>query len=37
MIADSLDKSQDDMILEGFAIDDLDIETISNYRNRLGT
>ena len=37
MIADSLDKSQDGMILEGFTIDDLDIETISNYRNRLGT
>ena len=36
MIADSMDFSQDGMILEGFTIDDLNIESISNYRNRLG-
>ena len=36
MIADSMDFSQDGMILEGFTIDDLNIDSISNYRNRLG-
>lgn len=35
MIADSSDFSQDNVILEGFTIDDLNIDSINNYKNRL--
>lgn len=34
MIAESVEDSRDDRILENFGIDDLDIETINAYRNR---
>lgn len=35
MIADSNDISQDSVILEGFTIDDLNLESINSYKNRL--
>ena len=35
MIADSSDFSQDNLILEGFTIEDLNIESINSYKNRL--
>jgi ATP-dependent DNA helicase RecG len=35
MIADQLDQSQDSLILEGFDTNDLNQDTINNFRNRL--
>ena len=35
MIADSNDISQDSVVLEGFTIDDLNLESINSYKNRL--
>ncbi len=35
MIADASDFSQDNIILEGFTIEDLNIDSINNYKNRL--
>lgn len=35
MIADASDFSQDNLILEGFTIEDLNIDSINNYKNRL--
>lgn len=37
MIADSRDFSQDGIILEGFTIEDLSIESINNYKHRLAS
>ncbi|WP_411344483.1 RNA-binding domain-containing protein [Paenibacillus sp. WLX1005] len=35
MLADQADETQDRKILEGFTIDDLDIDSINSYRSRL--
>jgi ATP-dependent DNA helicase RecG len=37
MIADAGEDSQDGLIIEGFDIDDLNIDTISSFRNRLAS
>lgn len=37
MLADQLEISQDSVILDGFDIVDLNIDTINSFRNRLGT
>lgn len=37
MVADSIDFSQDGIILEGFTIEDLNIDSITNYKNRLAS
>ena len=37
MVADSIDFSQDGTILEGFTIEDLNIDSITNYKNRLAS
>lgn len=35
MIADSIDISQDSVILEGFGIEDLNVKSVRSYKNRL--
>ena len=35
MIADSNDISQDSVVLEGFTIDDLNLDSVNSYKNRL--
>ena len=37
MLADQGEISQDSVILDGFGMEDLNIDTINSFRNRLGT